>query len=353
MYSPRKSDRFPSISLFSGAGGMDIGVDQAGFKTLCSIEFDAPCVSTLRRNARRKTVWQVDARALDPARLLEIFGLEQGALALLHGGPPCQPFSQIGNRKGTRDPRGTLVFEMVRLTEKLRPAAVMIEQVPYFARAAAPDGEPIVNGLQEGFHALGYDLHIDILNASDFEVAQLRKRIVIVCVPRGQPFNFPLPSGRVPHTVGRALAGLPEPVAKGQESEVPNHIDITPDRDRERIRYVSEGQWLAKSPNVPSSIMRNLTRKDTTKFRRLDRQQPSPTVRCGEPFYHPVQHRYLTPRESARLQGFPDRHVLVGPIRGRTGQVRNLDQHRQVANAVPPPLAKAVAARIRDSLCLM
>lgn len=352
MYSPRKTDQLRAVSLFSGAGGMDIGVDHAGFKTICSIEFDQHCVSTLRHNARRKTVWQVDVRALDPSRLLEIFGVENGGLDLLHGGPPCQPFSQIGKRKGIGDPRGILVFEMARFTEALRPTAILIEQVPYFLRATMPTGEPVVHVLHETFHSLGYDVHIDILEAIDHNLAQHRKRAFIACVPRGQAFSFPLASGHRPATVGSALRGLPEPAPKGEESSVPNHIDVTPERDRERIGYVPEGLWLAKAPNVPPDVMQRLTRKDTTKFRRLDRKLPSPTVRCGEPFYHPVENRYITPREAARLQGFPDKHVFLGPIRGRTGQVRNLDQHRQVANAVPPPLAKAVAARIKSSLCL-
>jgi DNA (cytosine-5)-methyltransferase 1 len=79
---------------------------------------------------------------------------------------------------------------------------------------------------------------------------------------------------------------------------------------------------------------------------------PSLTLRCGEALYHPCEDRYLTPRESARIQGFPDRHVFIGPIRRRTGTVRDLDQHRQVANAVPPPLARSIAANVKSALCL-
>ena len=103
---------------------------------------------------------------------------------------------------------------------------------------------------------------------------------------------------------------------------------------------------------MPADILQKLTRKDTTKFRRLSRADLSPTLRCGEALYHPVENRYITPREAARLQGFPDRHVFEGPLRRRTGTVRDLDQHRQVANAVPPPLAQSVAAGLRSSLCL-
>ena len=151
-------------------------------------------------------------------------------------------------------------------------------------------------------------------------------------------------------TSGDALKNLPAPAPPGEPPSAPNHTDVTPDRDRERISYVPEGFWLSKSPNVPPDILRNLTRKDSTKYRRLDRQSPSLTLRCGEIMYHPLEDRYLTPREAARIQGFPDAYIFEGPIRRRTGTVRDLDQHRQIANAVPPPPARAVAERLGDTL---
>lgn len=341
-----------AISLFAGAGGMDIGVDASGFKTVCAIETDPHCTATLRRNGRGKAVWQVDVRALDPARLLQVLGLKKGAVALLHGGPPCQPFSQIGKQAGLRDPRGMLIHEMVRFAEAIRPAAILIEQVPNFLRVRTGRGACLMEALRAQFQKLGYDTHVDVLDASRHGVAQRRRRAVIVCVPKGQSFDFPNPAkGPIP-TVGAALQGLPAPALQGEAPAIANHIDATPPRDRERISYVPEGLWLSKAPNVPADILQKLTRKDTTKFRRLSRADLSPTLRCGEALYHPVENRYITPREAARLQGFPDRHVFEGPLRRRTGTVRDLDQHRQVANAVPPPLARSVAAGLRSSLCL-
>ena len=124
-------------------------------------------------------------------------------------------------------------------------------------------------------------------------------------------------------------------------------IDVTPPRDRHRISFVAEGEWLSKSQDAPPEVVQRLTRKDSTKFRRLHRDLPSLTLRCGETMYHPLEDRYLTPPETARIQGFPDKHEFVGPIRRRTGRVRDLDQHRQVANAVPPPLAKSVAVSVK------
>ena len=235
----------------------------------------------------------------------------------------------------------------------LRPKAVLIEQVPKFLETQVAEGMSMKDVLAEHFGSIGYKTHFEVLDAVHFGVPQRRKRVIIACVPKGTAFCFPAGSLESPITVGAAIEGLPAPVPTGTLSQVPNHIDVTPARDRERISYVPEGLWLSKAPDVPSGILQKLTRKDTTKFRRLDRHMPSLTLRCGEALYHPLEDRYLTPREAARIQGFPDTYVFEGPIRRRTGVVRNLDQHRQVANAVPPPLARSVAESIMDALCLM
>ena len=342
----------PALSLFAGAGGLDIGVDQAGFKTVCSLECDPHCISTLRHNARGKTVWQVDVRALDPRRTADILSLAPGDLALLHGGPPCQPFSQIGKQKGLADPRGQLVFEMVRFADALRPTAVLIEQVPNFLRTPVSATTCMEDILRERFDEIGYAMETSVLDAASYDVPQRRKRAIVVCVPKGQYYRFPMPSLQAFRTVGEAIGDLPAAVPADQHPLIANHIDITPARDRERIAYVPEGAWLSKVSDAPPDIVCNLTKKDSTKYRRLDRKLPSLTLRCGEALYHPTEDRYLTPREAARLQGFPDKHIFDGPIRRRTGCVRDLDQHRQVANAVPPPLARAVASSLKETLCL-
>lgn len=329
------------MSLFAGAGGMDIGVDFAGFNTLWSIEHDPHCVSTLRRNNARKAVLQNDIRELDPCQIASDGNLRAGDLALLHGGPPCQPFSQIGKKAGLTDPRGQLVFEMVRFAQMLRPAAVLIEQVPKFLTSPVADGMTAQDALQDAFYMAGYDLHASVLDASDFDVPQRRHRAFLVCVPHGQEYCFPLGCRERKRTVGDVLNDLPTASLPNHDVLLPNHIDITPDRDRYRISFVPEGQWLSKVPTAPADARQKLTAKDSTKFRRVDRQKPSLTLRCGETLYHPIENRYLTPRECARIQGFPDSYVFCGPIRRRSGTVRNLDQHRQVANAVPPPLARA------------
>lgn len=147
-------------------------------------------------------------------------------------------------------------------------------------------------------------------------------------------------------TVGEVLTGLKPPTHKTEQAHDICHVDVTPAGDRQRIHGVPEGSFLAGQHHLPKEQRRNLTAKDTTKFLRLARNRPANTLRCGEIFFHPNEDRYLTPREYMRIHGYPDDYTLRGPIRGRSGRVRELDQHRQVANSVPPPLAQAIGQEI-------
>ena len=342
-----------AVSLFSGAGGLDVGVEQSGITTCCAVEIDPHCVATLRKNFPSKMIWHMDIRGLDARHMADCLKMHPGTLSILYGGPPCQPFSQIGKQRGINDPDGHLVFEMVRFSARLRPHAVVIEQVPRFLDSRFSPSTTVSNVLAERFTSIGYDMHTAVLDASNFGVAQKRRRAIIVCVPRGQRYTFPLSPLSAPTTVGDVIGDLPLATPPSIAPLIPNHVDVTPDRDRERISYVPEGAWLSKANvSAPPEILQRLTRKDTTKYRRVQRDQPSLTLRCGEVPYHPTEDRYLTPRETARIQGFPDEYIFEGPIRRRTGVVRNLDQHRQIANAVPPPLATIIAESIKESLCL-
>lgn len=344
--------KLPAVSLFSGAGGLDVGVDKAGFKTICSVELDPHCTATLRRNARAKTTWQVDVRVLDTSRMLSNLNIRRSDLVLLHGSPPREAAANVSKELNTSQSRDELIFEMVRFARALQPTAIMIVQGPNFLKLPHSPDSLLKDVLAEKFQEIGYDTHEAVLYAVDYSIPQRRRQVFIICVPQGQEYVFPfkvlLPE---PINAGEAIKDLPQPVKEGNEPKVPNHIDVTPARDSDRIAYVKEGEWLAKS-NAPPEIIRKLTRKDSAKYRRLDRELPSPTIRSGEILYHPVKNRYLTPRETARLQGFEDQYEFQGPIRHFFGWASDLDQHRQIANAVPPPLAQVVATSLRESLSI-
>lgn len=321
-YGTRK---LTAVSLFSGGGGMDIGVENAGFHALACVEFDHNAAETLRYNVARKgsdtKVIEADIRTVEPLSLAD------PGIDLLHGGPPCQAFSLIGKRDSLCDERGMLLFEMVRFARALRPRAILMEQVKGLLSAPTETGErgSVFKRFTSQLEAIGYCVKWTVLCAADYGVPQLRERVFIVATPGTNGFSFPPPT----HTespedtpllplkryvgIGSVIGDLPKPAPKGTTPTVPNHVDVTPERDRERIHPVAEGGFLAGTASAPPDLKRNLTKKDTTKYRRLHRLEPSLTLRCGEIFFHPIEDRYLTPREYLRIHGYPDSHVPCGP----------------------------------------
>ncbi|OCJ38320.1 DNA cytosine methyltransferase [Agrobacterium tumefaciens] len=359
-YSGAPSDDVKSaISLFSGGGGLDIGIEGAGFRTLACIEKDANACETLEYNQARyfghAKVINASVTDVDINALMRELGLRKGQLDLLFGGPPCQTFSQIGKKDGLGDERGRLLFAMVDYAKALMPKAILIENVKGLSSARGVDGTPggVVSDLSRQLEELGYTVSSKILDSSLFGVAQKRQRLFIVAIKREfGTFEFPEPTVDKQHvtTVGDVLNALPSHVRKGMEPLHENHIDVTPDGDIRRISYVAEGLHLAKMADAPPEIKGKLGPKDTTKFLRLSRTKASNTLRCGEIFFHPLEDRYLTPREYMRIHGFPDDYVLRGPIRGRSGTVKNLDQHRLVANSVPPAVGRAVGLAVLSKI---
>lgn len=357
------SQSYKFVSLFSGIGGLDAGLHSAGFELLSCAEKDVNALSTLKLWLSRQNIectLSRDVAETSPEALKIKLGLKKGELDLIAGGPPCQSFSLIGKKRSLVDERGLLLFQIVRYAKAFMPKVVLIEQVKGLLSAKSLDGIKggVFKKLIDDFKRLGYKTNHSILRAADYGVPQLRDRLFIVAT-LDKKFIFPSPthiankeSNQIDNnvfclflepykTVRDAIAGLPSPVLKGEIENFSNHIDITPARDRERINGVPEGQCLAKQLHLPAEQRQKLNpKKDTTKFRRLAWDKPSLTIRGGEVFYHPTENRYLTPRECMRLHGFSDEHILIGPIRGRCGTVKNLDQHRLVANAVPPSLAK-------------
>ena len=142
MNSPQ---RYNALSLFSGAGGMDIGVQDAGFDILAQIEIDEHCCNTLRaareREKRDTRIIESDIREIAPAELRKNLHLEKGELDLLFGGPPCQSFSLAGKQLGLKDERGMLLFEIVRFSEELEPKVILVEQVKGLLSSKDPSSE--------------------------------------------------------------------------------------------------------------------------------------------------------------------------------------------------------------------
>jgi DNA (cytosine-5)-methyltransferase 1 len=362
----QEEDKYTAISLFSGAGGIDIGVTKAGFEVLACVEIDPYACETLRANISQKRgktkVIEADIKKIDPAELISELGLKPGELDLLVGGPPCQSFSQIGKRESLDDARGLLLFEMVRFAAIIEPKAILIENVKGLLNAI--DAENKVGGafelLIKELEMLNYIPKWKVVNSAEYGVAQLRQRVFIVATKKSNEFYFPEATHNSKKqqsllfktqefvTVGEVISDLAAPYKLNGYIPEDSHLDVTPKGDIFRITGVPEGSHLSGQLHLPIEQRGKLGKKDTTKFKRLSNTAPSNTLRCGEIFFHPTEDRYLTPREYMRIHGYPDEYVLRGPIRGRSGRVRFLDQHRQVANSVPPPVAEILAKAILE-----
>ena len=183
-------DKFPAISLFSGAGGMDIGVTQAVHKKMAfeinvCVEFDHDCCETLRKNFRNGThVVEGDIALINPKDVVRLCNTRHSLLPLVIGGPPCQAFSQAGKQKGTEDARGKLIFEFLRFIEETQPVYFIMENV---ANIRAVAKGKLFRDIQERVDNLGYNLTSNLLSAANYGAAQLRKRFVFIGVKKPIP----------------------------------------------------------------------------------------------------------------------------------------------------------------------
>src|SRR5579863_1679315 len=161
-----KSDHRPvALSLFSGAGGLDLGVYQAGFNILACIEIDPHCCDTLRTaihdENRQTRVIEADICTIDPSELMHELGLQPGQLDLLFGGSPCQSFSQIGKRSSLEDERGELLFQIMRFAEVFQPRTIIAEQVKGLLTALDQKGKKggVFETFLQNFRDVGYTPH--------------------------------------------------------------------------------------------------------------------------------------------------------------------------------------------------
>lgn len=305
------------IEICAGAGGQALGLEMAGFEALAHVEYDAHACATLRLNRPHWNVIEGDVRRFSAHPFVGV--------DLLAGGVPCPPFSKAGKQLGHNDERD-LFPEALRLVEECRPKAVMLENVRGFLDAIFTDYRLHLKGR---LRALGYEASWHLLNASDFGVPQLRPRVVVVAIREDLAANFqaplPLTDGVLPKTVGETLVdlmaadgweGALEWAAKANEiaptlvggSKKHGGADLGPTRSRKA--------WASLGVNGIS----------------LANAAP-PRGFTGMP--------RLTVRMAARIQGFPDSWQFAG---GKTAS------YRQIGNAFPPPVARAVAQRISEAI---
>lgn len=321
--------------VFCGAGGLSTGLLDAGVAVRVGIDSDAPSIETFDLNHRPRGAkgMQVDVRGMSGDELRKLAG---DSIDLLAGGPPCQPFSVAGRRRGLDDIRGDLIFEFVRLLDESHAEAFVFENVPNLATVA---GGEVLASLEQAFRDAGYSATHATLYAADYGVPQMRRRLFVVGA-RDRHIPMPPPAthaaepsllGPRPYaTVAEALDDLPDVEAPKAE-EIPNHEPT----------FHSEGMLDAFARLEPGK------REPKSRHDRLHPDRLGYTLRAGTGNFsplRPVHHIYdrvLSVRECARLQSFPDTFIWPDTM-------ARLQQYRQVGNAVPPLLAQAVARHVAE-----
>ncbi|MBD8043363.1 DNA cytosine methyltransferase [Arthrobacter sp. Sa2BUA2] len=384
---------YTMIDLFAGAGGLSEGLRESGFTSLYANEVVQRYSETFKANHPEVFVDNRDVRRVDAAEVREQLGLTRGELSLVAGGPPCQGFSVNAPVRSNDDYRNHLFREFLRFVDEFMPAAVLIENVPglvSFERGATLSA--IIQALEE----LGYTADVRILYAPLYGVPQTRWRTIILGFRNGNPSRaFPQPthiapmrvnftstfrgqnivampdgSDLIPYTSVRDAIGDLPPLINGELGEplkgyaappqnpyqerlrsqsmgVRNHEAARLGQiNLERLRHIPPGgNWT----NIPIELlpagMKRAHRSDHTK--RYGRSLPeglSSTIltKCDPhwgAYFHYSQDRIFTVREAARIQSFPDHYIFQGS---------RIEQYEQVGNAVPPMLAAAVGAGIRE-----
>lgn len=346
----RRKRNYPSISLFSGAMGLDIGLEQSGIDIRIGQDFDRSCVETMQAN--RRPSLSGDIRRISPNQLLEVARLKVGETFLLCGGPPCQPFSTAGKRLGINDPRGSLFMEFIRMIDAIRPRFFVMENVKGLMSAPlrTEDGKTDCRGsvldvILEEFSKLNYKTVYGVLDAVNYGVPQFRERFILLGSRDGEDVFLPLPTHFQRHqnplyrwrTLGDAIKDL---------EDAPGFYHLFSEKRARFLEMVPPGgNWRSLPPVLLQEAMGGAYKSGGGKvgfYRRLSYAEPSPTVTTSPAqkatmLCHPTRLRTLSIPEYKRIQQFPDDWVLTGSP---------ADQYRQIGNAVPIGLAKAIGEAI-------
>jgi DNA (cytosine-5)-methyltransferase 1 len=371
----RDRRRPTAIDLFAGAGGLSLGLHQAGFDVLVGADSDAWAMETHAANLPGLT-WTGDLA--DPTHFLqalEVWGIE--TVSLVAGGVPCQPFSRAGRSRiaklvedGQRiahDKRADLWQSFISVVERLRPEAVLVENVPDLPRWN--DGSVLI-GFQESLSDLGYSVEARILDGFRFGVPQHRQRLILIGVAGDRRHVWPEPTDapvlledairdlpvipraqraeELPYDCGRITSEFQRRMRRGMKGKaatvVHDHIsrDVRPD-DLEAFDLLEEGQTYV---DLPEHLRRYRSDVFTDKYKRLSwkelcRSITAHIAKDGYWYIHPEQHRTLSVREAARVQTFPDDFRFAG---------MQTHRYRQIGNAVPPTLGRVVGEALLATL---
>jgi DNA (cytosine-5)-methyltransferase 1 len=343
----------PALSLFSGVGGLDLGATRAGFDVRVAVEFDRDSAASLRANhfpRRPEAVFERSIVGLGTSEILERAGLKVGEPALVLGGPPCTPFSKSGNwleyKRMGNDPNASLLDEFARVVEEARPAGLLMENVwglAYRIHNAIP-----LSRLIDRLRSAGYHVRWDVLNAADYGIPQLRKRLILYGMLGEDPPDIPKPTHSGWTETRRVVDPTLVPYVTSRDviGDLEGRDDLADPDEEVNGRYghllpmIPAGDnylYFTEKRGHPEPLFKWRGRYWTFLLK-LDPDRPSTTIQSQPgPYIGPFHwnDRRLRLLEVKRLQTFPDDYVVVA--KGRRSW-----QH-QLGNAVPPKLAEIIA----------
>jgi DNA (cytosine-5)-methyltransferase 1 len=350
------ADRLEFISLFSGAGGLDLGFEAAGWECLYASDIDSCAVETLRTNKGKwvggqrvlanTVIEQADVMKLSGDDVLRKVGRAKGEVPLLVGGPPCQSWSSAGNQLGFEDPRGRLFKDYVRIATETGVRWLVFENVRGLLTARGPDGQPgsALEHIRKVLLDAGFQTEVELCNAADFGVPQRRVRLILIGFRAGDRPSFP----RITHAKAPELASADLAPWKTLDACLST---VGPLGDDEIIR-ANPALAAQLSALSPGSGLKSPGKQETTRpgghwgYKQgafvADPTLPARTVTAsGQQDW--VQDpalglRRLSPRECAAIQTFPANWEFVG---------KRSDQYRLIGNAVPAGLAYAIACELK------
>ena len=344
------SKQFQAVDIFSGGGGLTVGLKAAGVSVVSAVELDSHAYATYTANHPEVRAFKQDVKTILGDRLKE--HSHENQIDILAGCPPCQGFSSLTRKYKKQDPRNELICEMGRLVSEIRPRAIMMENVPGLAQR----GKPLLDQFLQNIEAMGYKTNYGVLQVADYGVPQFRRRFVLVA---GLGFEIKLPSpthsqnglNGLPQwiSVQDAIGGMPEPQElshikeRGGPQAFNWHVvrTLSPE-NRARLRHALPGRsWQDIPEKIRPDCHKGGYKGFSNVYGRMTWSDVSPTITGGcttlskGRFGHPERDRTISVREAALLQTFPANYIFDTPYMEHVCNI--------VGNALPCKFAEAIA----------
>ena len=368
---PNKRKKLPDIialSFFSGAMGLDIGLEKGGIEPILACEIDKYCRMTIAAN-KPDIALIGDINEYSTDKILEYAGVPKGRkVDVIVGGPPCQAFSSAGKRKGFDDERGNVFLTFIDRIVEIQPTYAVIENVrgilstpfPYSDNLTLEECveagiEPIKGGallhILRKLREAGYSVSFELYNAANFGAPQIRERVVMICYKGNKKVDYLTPTHSENGEFGLPKWNILRMALNQLPKDTEHHYVNFPDKRLKYFRRLKEGQnWR----DLPEDMQKEAMGKSyylgggkTGFYRRLSFDEPSPTLVThpampATDLCHPVEDRPLSVEEYRVIQGFPLDWKIYGSI---------LEQYKQIGNAVPIALGEAIAKTIINHMC--